>query len=44
LDLVVIEHFLGASLKLFDTYLRLQGLVLWLVMMPSLSKELEHCH
>jgi hypothetical protein len=31
-------------LKLFDMYLRLQGLVLRLVMMPSLAKELEHHH
>jgi hypothetical protein len=42
LDLVIIEHILGVSLKLFDTYLRRQGLTLRLEMMPSHKKEHEH--
>jgi hypothetical protein len=44
LDIVAIEHLLGVSLKLFDKYLRWQGLMLLLGMMPSLPKELEHRH
>jgi hypothetical protein len=44
LDLVAVDHFFGASLKPFDSHLRLQELALRLVRMSSLQKGLERHH